>query len=316
MSSVDSTTNGTTPARLPAVTVLIPAHNAGAFLREAVDSILAQTFTDFECLVIDDGSTDGTVEALRSIADPRLRIERNSRNLGLIATLNLGLEMARAPLLARMDADDISMPTRLDQQVSAFRERPHLAVLGTCATMIDEQGVEFGVMTVPQSQQEIVGNILKNNVFVHPSVMMRTSIVRILGGYPEYAQHAEDYALWLRVALHYEVGNLAERLVRYRVHSGQVSQWKMAEQRRTVQLLQREAWIAYQKAGLAPNDMEAPSVGLWARLRARPGTLGGDYLSWASRYRKMGNRKTAIKTALMGLSVAPLSLALIEVCLP
>jgi hypothetical protein len=316
MSSADTYTNGTTPARVPAVTVLIPAYNAGAFLREAVDSILAQTFTDFECLVMDDGSTDGAVDALREIADPRLRIERNPHNLGLIATLNRGLELARAPLLARMDADDVALPTRFDRQVATFRERPHLALLGTCATMIDEHGVEFDLVNVPLARQDIVENILKHNVFVHPSVMMRTAIARLLGGYPANAPQAEDYALWLRFALQYEVENLAERLVLYRMHSGQVSQRKMAEQRRTVQLLQQEAWIAYKKAGLVTGDMEALSKGRWAQLRARPGTLGADYLAWAWRYRKMGNRKGTIKTALTGLSIAPLSLALMEVCLP
>lgn len=301
---------------MPAVTVLIPAYNAGTFLRPAVDSILSQTFTDFECLVIDDGSTDGAVSALSGVTDPRLRIELNPRNLGLIATLNRGLELARAPLLARMDADDLAMPTRLQLQVSEFQARPELALLGTCATMIDAHGREFGLIDVVQSRQDIVKGILRHNVFVHPSVMMRTNIVRSLGGYSESAPQAEDYALWLRFALEYEVGNLPDRLMQYRVHSGQISQRKMAEQRRMVQMLQRDAWAAYLQAGLVSTDMEAPSTGFWAQLSAKPGTLGSDYLRWARLYREMGDRKATIKTALNGLKAAPLSLALVEVCLP
>jgi hypothetical protein len=316
MSSVDSGAQGIPTGQVPAVTVLIPAYNAGSFLRSAVDSILSQTFDDFECLVIDDGSTDGAVDALRAISDRRLRIERNPRNLGLIATLNRGIELARAPLLARMDSDDLALPTRLEKQVAMFESKPDLALLGTCATMIDEHGNQFGVIDVAQTRQNILRKILRQNLFVHPSVMMRTNIVRALGGYPASAPQAEDYALWLRFALNHVVENLGERLIQYRVHSGQVSQRKIAEQRKTVQAVQRDFWGEYQEAGLVPNDTAPPVSSRWDELSGKPGTLGADYLHWARLYRKMGNRRAAIKTALSGLRSSPLSLALLEVCLP
>ncbi len=208
MSSVERASVSCSVAATPAVTVLIPAYNAGHLLRESVDSILAQTFADFECLVIDDGSTDGAVDALKTIDDPRLRILRNAQNLGLIATLNLGLELARAPLLARMDADDVSLPTRLERQVAEFGARPGLALLGTWAELMGADGTTAGFMRTPSSQTEVVLAVLRDNAFIHPSVMARTAVLRQLGGFPPDAQYAEDYALWLRVVARHETANL------------------------------------------------------------------------------------------------------------
>jgi hypothetical protein len=308
MSSADSGATQCTlaAARAPAVTVLIPAHNAGTFLREAVDSILAQSFTDFECLVIDDGSTDGAVDALRAIPDPRLRIECNPRNLGLIATLNRGLELARAPLLARMDADDVALPQRLDRQVEAFAAEPRLALLGTWATLIDPLGRSAGLTRTPTEHHAIVRAILRNNAFIHPSVMARNAVLRALGGYPADALHAEDYALWLRVTARHQVGNLPEPLMRYRIHPGQVSQRQLAAQRAMAMHLQGQARAEFHRLGVLPRHLQPPPITKWDRLCGAPGSLGYDYLSLAKRNRMLASPALARAAAAAGLATAPL----------
>lgn len=300
----------------PKITVLMPVFNAGAFLAPAVQSILSQTFTDFELLLLNDGSTDDSLDTIASLADPRIRLVHNPENLGLIATLNRGLEMARAPLVARMDADDLALPARLERQFRTFAENSGLALLGTAATTIDEFGQTFGAMDVLVRREEIIKSILRQNAFIHPSVMMRVSVARAMGGYPVEAHHAEDYALWLKIASRYPVANLPERLMQYRVHPGQVSQRKLVAQRKTVQRLQRAALEDYVRSGLVHSDFKLPDAGIWAALRAKPGSVGADYLFWARTYRAMGRRRNAVKTAMRGLANSPLSGALIEVCLP
>lgn len=310
MSSADTKVATGASVHRPAVTVLIPAHNAGAFLREAVDSILGQTFTDFECLVIDDGSTDGTVEALHAIADPRLRIERNPRNLGLIATLNHGLALARAPLLARMDADDVALPRRLEAQVTAFAADPELTLLGTWALEIDTLGKTAAPMRTPTGHHNILRAVLRNNAFIHPSVMARTAVLRELGGYPSSALHAEDYALWLKVVTRFKTDNLAEPLLKYRIHPGQVSQRKLVAQRAMAQRLQTQAREEFDRLGVLARFDQPPEEGAWGRLKGWPGTLGHDYLQQARRNRALGHARAARRSAFSGLRWAPLCLDL------
>lgn len=290
----------------PAVTVLVPAYNAGPLLREAVDSVLAQTFTNFECLVIDDGSTDGSVQALHAIGDTRLRIVHNPSNLGLIATLNLGLELARAPLLARMDADDVCLPQRLERQVAAFATRPALALLGTWAEVFGPNGAAAGVMRTPETHAEVVRAMLCDNAFVHPSVMARTDVLLSLGGFPAHAMHAEDYALWLKVVARHQTGNLPEPLLRYRVHDGQVSQRKLRAQRQMAETLQSAARVEFAELGVLPASAQPPAPSRLDKLRGRRGTLGADYLQWSHRNWALGNPRAGAAAAWSGLAVAPL----------
>jgi glycosyltransferase involved in cell wall biosynthesis len=303
-------------ARAPAVTVLMPAYNAGSLLRQAVDSILAQTFTDFECLIIDDGSRDGSVEALQTIGDPRLRIVLNPRNLGLVATLNYGIELARAPLIARMDADDISLPDRLHCQVEAFRLRPGLGLLGSWAEVIDAAGRTAGHIQLPIEHRQIALAMLRDNVFVHPSVMVRASVLRDLGGYPVDFPAAEDYAMWLRILLRHEVANLPKTLVQYRIHAAQISQVNIREQRLTASRLQSWAHSAYIRHGILDIRSIPSKPSVWGHLTAASGTLGCDYKQWARRYWRLGVNRKASSLALAGLTVAPLSVELWRMLTP
>ena len=295
----------------------MPAFNVGMHLAPAVQSVLCQTLEDFELIVIDDGSTDGSVRQLAFEKDSRLRLVRNESNLGLVKTRNLGIELARAPLLAVLDSDDIAKPNRLQLQVERFESDPDLVLLGSCADVIDGAGqVRGSIDTRAYSDPEIRQSMLRVNRFIQSSIMFRTEPVRNLGGYPSGIPIAEDYALWLKVIAAHKVGNLRERLVQYRVHGAQISQRKIRMVREMAQKIQQETWdelvVSGRSAGFDPPEV----ADVWSRLRAGPGTLGRDYLGWAERYRQMGDRKAAFVTALAGLKVSPLSWALVEVSLP
>lgn len=206
--------------RDPAVTVLMSAYNGEPYLRKAVESVLGQTFSDFEFLVIDDASTDRTAEIVESYPDPRIRLIHNERNLGLTASLNKGIELARGRYIARMDSDDISMPERLSRQFEFMESHPSVGVCGTWAKTIDPAGNVTGEL------RALTGTSLKKlcwrpSPFLHPTVMART-ILLISNRYkPEY-QQAQDYELWLRLCQKTDFHNIDQFLLLYRKHPGSV----------------------------------------------------------------------------------------------
>ena len=208
---------------VPQVTVLMPVHNGARYLGDAVRSILAQTHEDFELLIIDDGSTDGSVGVINKFSDPRIRLERNLVNLGLIATLNRGIELARGEFIARMDADDISLPERLACQLELMRTRPQL---GVCGTYYEQFGSRPAtVIELPTSHREIRESLLHFGcVLGHPTVMIRREVLARTGlRYDPDFPHAEDYRLWSELIWCTEFANLPKSLLHYRTHSRQVS---------------------------------------------------------------------------------------------
>jgi hypothetical protein len=209
---------------MPAVSVVMAVYNGERHLAAAVDSILAQTHQDFELVIVDDGSTDGSRDIVRSYGDPRIRLVTLDRNSGLSAALNRGLATARAPLIARQDADDLSEPHRLATQLAVMRERPALALLGSRAFALAEDGRVTGTVWRPAAPASIRWYALFDNPFIHTSVMFRAAVVRDeLGGFDaRYDPFSQDYALWCRVLRRYPCANLPERLVRYRVHSASI----------------------------------------------------------------------------------------------
>lgn len=300
----------------PAVSVLMPSFNAGAFLKIAVESILNQTFTDFELIIIDDGSTDDSFDPIRRIEDDRIKLVRNEHNMGLIATRNMAVSYARAPLLACLDADDLAMPSRLERQVETFRVTPGLAVLGSSAYLIDSKGREFDAIDVPTSSEEIRREILRGNKIIHSSVMMRTSVVKEFDGYPKEFSLAEDYALWVRIIESHKVMNLPERLIKYRVHKGQVSYEKLQTMWQMTTQIRTQAWVAFKKSGKSEGVFPPAIPTQWSRLRGDIGSLGRDCLYWARLYRRMGNWPDALKLIANGLVSAPFCIALYSVLLP
>ena len=208
------------------VSVILPVRDGGAYLEAAVASILAQTLSDLELLVVDDGSRDGAVAALRPLAarDARLRVLGNPGR-GLVAALNFGLAQARAPLVARMDADDVALPERLARQLAFLDREPSVAVVGSQVAFIDASGALTGERTHFPTDPETIAAALTTRgcVVKHPSVVARREILLRAGGYRPALARAEDYDLWLRLAERVRLANLPEVLLHYRVHPGQVS---------------------------------------------------------------------------------------------
>lgn len=219
-------------SRAPRVTVLMPVYNGERFLREAVESILAQTFTDFELLIINDGSSDHSAEIVASCRDPRIRLVHNERNIGLIATLNKGLALAEGEYVARMDCDDISRPERLGKQVDFLAAHPGVGVCGTWFRKFGERTNK--VVRWETDPDTVRAAMLFSCSLAHPTVMLRREffVSRQLfydAAYP----HAEDYELWVRAMAYMDVANLPEVLLEYRVHANQVTQRLSAEQAET-----------------------------------------------------------------------------------
>ena len=205
------------------VTVLLAVYNGERYLREAVDSVLAQTFSDFELLVVDDGSTDGTEEILHSYRDPRIRVLRNEQNHGLTSSLNRGLASARGEYVVRQDADDISVPERLAKQIELLDTRGDLVLVGSSHRRIGVQGEPLGLRQAPTQPTEIRWRLLFVNAFAHTSAVLRRKILDAVGAYDESFRYAQDYDLWSRIAWRFQVAAVAEPLVSYRLTSSSMT---------------------------------------------------------------------------------------------
>lgn len=221
-------------AAAPPLSVAMSVYNGERFLAEAVDSILSQSFADFEFLILDDGSTDETPRILAGYAsrDPRIRpIIRENR--GLVASLNQLLTEARAPIVARMDADDIAHPDRFARQMQFLADNPDHGVVGSWSRDMAEDGGPYVTMGYdhPVTHAEFLHNIRHGGpLLCHPAVMYRRDIVLAQGGYHAAFRHCEDLDLWLRLASVTKMANLPERLIRYRHYAGQVSKRHATEQ--------------------------------------------------------------------------------------
>src|SRR5262245_36445896 len=180
----------------PAVTVLMAVYKPyGPYLRQAVESVLAQTFGDFELLIVEDPSNISAAEMLAGLEDPRIRIHRNDASLGLADSLNVGLKLARAPLIARLDADDACLPQRLERQVAFFNAHPEVDIYGSRIIVIDENGRRIASRDLPLTHEAIARRLRITNALSHPSVMFRKASVDAAGGY-ESKQIVEDFELW------------------------------------------------------------------------------------------------------------------------
>lgn len=191
-------------------------------MQESIDSILCQSFSDFEFLIVDDGSSDRSLSILENYKDKRLRIIRNGSNKGLAYSLNVAVRQAKGDLLARMDADDISMPDRFARQSSYLSEHPDVGVLGSRMEIIDATGKLTGHYDVPLTHNAIAWRLLLGNPMAHPSVMIRRNLLESFGGYNEQVPMSQDKELWARLINLTRFANLPDRLVRYRRHQGAV----------------------------------------------------------------------------------------------
>jgi hypothetical protein len=233
----------------------MPVFNAERYLAAALESVLGQTFADFQFLIIDDGSTDATLPVLRRYARHDSRIRLVSRqNRGLVATLNEGLHLARSELLARMDADDVALPWRLESQVAHMEQHEDVLCVGGYYDLIDHRGRMLTTMTPPTDHIGIDREMLAGHTPIcHPSAMMRREAALRVGGYDPDMMLAEDLDLWLRLAEIGALANLPVSLVQYRLHFESVSEQAGLRQRQTARLACQRA---YQRRGI-PGDFQA-----------------------------------------------------------
>ena len=214
----------------PKITVLLPVYNCELYVQTAVESILNQTFTDFELLVIDDASTDATVAIIKKIDDSRIQLIEKPINSGYTHSLNYGLQIAKGQYIARMDGDDISYPERFAQQIAYLESHPGVVVCGTTYKIVGNDKR----ITLPIHTEAIKIELLWGNCISHPSVMMRKSVLdQYAIQYDSTKEPAEDYHLWIEL-LHYgELYNLPNLLLEYRVYGNQVSRKRAEEQKKS-----------------------------------------------------------------------------------
>lgn len=207
----------------PCVSVVMPVFNGERYLDEAVRSILDQTFSDFEFIIIDDGSTDRTSAILKSYTDVRIKVV-GQRHQGLIVSLNQGLAIARGEYVARMDSDDIAIAHRLERQVAFLTTHRGTGILGTACRIIDATARDLGLRQWPINDLEIRWTSLFSSPFGHPTVILRRDILTKHGlEYADVFHMVEDYDLWIRALNHTRGANLDEPLLKYRVHGDRVT---------------------------------------------------------------------------------------------
>jgi len=228
---------------LPKVSVLMPIYNGEKYLREAIDSILNQTFNDFEFLIIDDGSKDGSIEIVKSYTDPRIHLINNSENRGIEHVLNQGLEIAQGQYIARMDCDDISINRRLKLQVRFMEKNPEVGVLGSAFRPFGVNGVR-GIERLPEKDNELKAQLLFNGPFCHPTVMLRKSVLGNVR-YSSDFQYVKDYDFWTKLAPITKFANLPESLLLYRIHPTQVGIKNKEEQRKNARIVRHRFIMEY-----------------------------------------------------------------------
>lgn len=243
----------------PLVSVILPVYNGAATVREAAASILVQTFMDFELIVVDDASTDDTPRILASLKDPRLRVFSLTENCGRNAACNRAAATARGDYLAMLDADDSSLPKRLERQVAFLQAHPDIALCGGWARLVDEQGrsAEWRQPTEPAA---IRAAMLRSNPFIHSTMMIRRRAFEEAGGFDQAERFwAADYDLYLRIVARHPAANIPEILAVYRSHGG--ARYRAQEQWAQVKV----RWRALTRYGYPPWQavyLASPLLGL------------------------------------------------------
>jgi len=288
----------------PRVSVLMATYNGEKFLTDAVDGLLRQSFGDFEFIIVNDGSTDGTAEILANLRDPRIRVICNPDNLGIGATMNRGLAECRGEFVALQDHDDLSHPDRFRKQVAFLEAHPRVGIVGTQVRVIDESGRPFSYWAAPCDNVEINWWLLWGSAISHSSLMMRRELIREVGGYSEDPTFrlCEDYEFISRMAEVCELANSDEPLVLGRDHGGSASKKGLAQQQRGAEEVARRnvtrllgsplpdsAWQSLRR--LSPT---------WASLSAQQAReafalYGAISKAFASRYRNYASTRHVLR---------------------
>jgi glycosyltransferase involved in cell wall biosynthesis len=203
---------------VPKITVLMPAYNAGKYIREAIESVLQQTFTDFELLIVNDGSTDNTADVIQSFNDPRI-VMIYQENKGVSLALNKGLQYARAPYIARFDADDVCIAERLQLQYNFMMDNPEYTVLGSAANYMDMDGNFLFTSTPPALHNEDIQQLEPSVCpFIHSTVFYKKEVILNAGGYNEHAYTFEDHFLWANILKKQKAYNFPQPLIKLRLN--------------------------------------------------------------------------------------------------
>jgi glycosyltransferase involved in cell wall biosynthesis len=263
---------------MPEVSVLMAVCNGARFLREAIESVLYQTLTDFEFLIVDDGSTDNTRQIIQSYEDPRVRLVVNGKNLGLARSLNLGLSLARADLVARMDADDISEPQRLSRQVAFMQANPETGLGGSWYREIDEAGRIVSRCKLPCEHVAILWSLLFYCPIVHSAAIMRKSALERVGVYDETLTYSMDYELWSRISNCMAVANLDEYLVRWRRHDCSMTSTygKRSGEGQRMRVARLREWLGWTGDGTTADERRSRilcSLAIWPQNPLAPADI-------------------------------------------
>jgi len=206
--------------KVPVLSIIMGTYNSEKYISEAVDSILKQTFTDFEFIIVDDGSVDKTASILKNFCqkDSRIKVLWQKENIGLARSLNRALNIAKGKYIARMDADDIALKERLEREIEFLEKNEDYSIVGTGCYFLNSKGEIFGEKIFPIYDKDIKKELLKGNAFLHSSVMIKREIMAKFGGYDEKFKFSQDYDLWLRMMNHCKMHNLPEKLMVKRFH--------------------------------------------------------------------------------------------------
>jgi glycosyltransferase involved in cell wall biosynthesis len=238
----------------PAISVVMPTYNANRFVGAAIESVLAQTFEDFEFIIVDDYSTDGSSELLRHYAerDSRIRVMTNVRNLDFVCSRNLGIAHARGAFIANMDSDDVAVATRLAEQYAFMKANPAVGVCGAAVILIDENDRELGIRRYRADDRELRARWFLFNPVAQPVTMIRKDVLDETGPYNPDHILADDLDLWFRIGIRHRLANLQTPLLKYRVHQGSATGRRLADMHRAAA---RVRSIARSEYGYRPSMM-------------------------------------------------------------
>jgi len=289
---------------VPKVSVVMAVYNGEKYLREAVESILNQTYRDFEFVIVNDGSKDSSLDIIKSYNDPRIRLVINEKNMGLIFSLNRGLSEAKTDLIARMDADDISVPERLEKQYDFMKQNPDITVVGTAIEVINQDGKFVYLQPALEKDEAIKRGLSAGCMFSHPTTMFRKKPVLSVGGYRKESKAAEDYDLWVRLADDYKFANINFPYLKYRKHGNNKSLGEKSI-RSDTNACSDNQWQKYLPDGPAP-------VGKWPIIwpkktkklfrNSQNKYYSALHLLFAYQYKRRGNSKLSVQHARAAIS--------------
>lgn len=216
----------------PKISVVMSVYNGMPYLKEALKSILNQTYKNFEFIIVDDASTDKSLKYLKSLKDKRIKLINNKKNLGLASSLNKALKLAKGDYVARMDADDISLPKRFEEQVNFLQKNPETMLCGTWVDLISDKGEKIGEKKYPTGDSQIKKSLAWYPAIVHPTFMSRKGFYKALNGYNPNFDFAEEYELMMRAKNKFKMANIPKKLL----------YWRFWDKRRS-----REAWDKMEK---------------------------------------------------------------------